>query len=374
MDAVGPSPDLRIAFEPRAIARRLAIPAALAAVVVAALVVAGGPLQTFADALRRALDADPRWVVAAIGFELASFVGYVLLLWLVAGRVSRRMNLRASAEVTLGGAGATRLLPTAGVGGAALTLFALRRSGMATKDAARTLFAFLVTLYSVFLAAIAISGGLLATGLVHSSGSPAVAAVPGALAALAIVTCLWLGYRARSQEEALRPGRIGALLSGGRLVGGGVRDGLVMLRRPDPRALGAVAWWVFDGAVLWAMLHAFGAPPSLAVVALAYFLGQAGNTLPIPGAVSGGIVGVLVAFGVGADVALASVLAYRSVAIWLPAGIGLATLPSLRATLARWKDEDAAEQAQPACRVMPPVELFPAAPACVVPAREPIAA
>jgi Zn-dependent alcohol dehydrogenase len=56
--------------------------------------------------------------------------------------------------------------------------------------------------------------------------------------------------------------------------------------------------------------------------------------------VSGGIVGVLVAFGVGADVALASVLAYRSVAIWLPAGIGLATIPSLRATLARWKAED----------------------------------
>ncbi len=147
-----------------------------------------------------------------------------------------------------------------------------------------------------------------------------------------------LGYRARGMTDALRPGRIGALLSGGRLIGGGVRDGLVMLRRPDLRMLGAVAWWVFDAAVLWAMLHAFGAPPSLAVVALAYFLGQAGNTLPIPGAVSGGIVGVLVAFGVGADVALASVLAYRSVAIWLPAGIGLATLPSLRATLTRWKD------------------------------------
>jgi uncharacterized membrane protein YbhN (UPF0104 family) len=377
MDAVGPSPDLRIALEPRAIARRLAIPAALAAVVVAVLVVAGGPLQTFADALRRALDADPRWVVAAVGFELASFGGYVLLLWLIAGRVSSRMNLRASTQITLGGAGATRLLPTAGVGGAALTLWTLRRSGMDTERAARTLFAFLVMLYSVFLAAIAISGGLLATGIAHSGGSRAVAAVPGALAALAIVACLWLGYRARSQATALRPGRIGALLSGGRLIGGGVRDGLVMLRRPDVRMLGAVAWWVFDAAVLWAMLHAFGAPPSLAVVALAYFLGQAGNTLPIPGAVSGGIVGVLVAFGVGADVALASVLAYRSVAIWLPAGIGLATLPSLRATLSRWKDEDAAErseQAQPVRRLAPPVEIFPAAPACAAPVREPIAA
>ena len=44
------------------------------------------------------------------------------------------------------------------------------------------------------------------------------------------------------------------------------------------------------------MLHAFGAPPPFAVVVLAYFVGQVGNTIPIPGAVSGGIVGVLVAF------------------------------------------------------------------------------
>jgi hypothetical protein len=233
-------------------------------------------------------------------------------------------------------------------------------------------------LYSVFLAAIAVSGGLLATGVVSSRGSVAIAAVPGALAALAIVACLVLGYRARGMTDALRPGRIGALLSGGRLIGGGVRDGLVMLRRrPDPRVLGALAWWTFDAAVLWAMLHAFGAPPSLAVVALAYFVGQAGNTLPIPGAVSGGIVGVLVAFGVGADVALASVLAYRSVAIWLPAGIGLATIPSLRATLARWKAEDEAGVQVEEVATAQPVELFPVAPApvCAVPVRrEPIAA
>ena len=54
-----------------------------------------------------------------------------------------------------------------------------------------------------------------------------------------------------------------------------------------------------------------------------------------------------------------------------------ATLPSLRATLTRWKDEDAAEQAehaQPVRRLAPPVEIFPAAPACAVPVREPIAA
>jgi hypothetical protein len=93
-------------------------------------------------------------------------------------------------------------------------------------------------------------------------------------------------------------------------------------------------------AVLWAMLHAFGAPPAFAIVVLAYFVGQVGNTIPIPGAVSGGLVGVLLAFGVDADLAIVSVLAYRSIAIWLPAPIGLAALSGLRRTIARWGRED----------------------------------
>jgi hypothetical protein len=89
------------------------------------------------------------------------------------------------------------------------------------------------------------------------------------------------------------------------------------------------------------MLHALGTPPSLAVVVLAYFVGQVANTLPIPGGVSTGMVGLLLAFGVEADLALVSVLAYRSVAIWLPAPIGLAALAGLRQTLGRWAREDA---------------------------------
>jgi hypothetical protein len=89
------------------------------------------------------------------------------------------------------------------------------------------------------------------------------------------------------------------------------------------------------------MLHALGAPPSLAVMVLAYFVGQIANSIPIPCAASGGLVAVLLAFGVEADLALAAVLAYRSVAIWLPAPIGLVALAGRRRTFARWADEDA---------------------------------
>ena len=326
----------------RALARRAVVPGAVAAVAAAVLVAAGGPAQTFAHALSRAVEADPRWVVAAAGFEILSFVGYVALLWLVAGRATPKMGVRESVEVTLGGAAATRLMPTGGVGGAALTLWALRRTGLDARHAGRTLLAFLVVLYAVFLGAIAVSGALLALGAVDAHGPPALTAVPATLAALAIGTALALGlrHRARGARGATAPvPATGRVRSAAGLLGEAVDEALRVVASGDLRLLGALVWWACDAAVLWAMLDAFGAQVPLLVVVLAYFVGQAGNLIPIPGAVSGGIGGVLLAFGVDADLAIVSVLGYRAVAIWLPAPIGLAALASLRTTLARWAAE-----------------------------------
>jgi len=325
----------------RALARRAALPAAVAAGAAAAVVVLGGPLETFADALRRAVEADPGWVAMAAGFELLSFAGYVALLWLVGGRASDRLGLRESAQITLGGAAATRLLPTAGAGGAALTLWALRRSGLATRGATSTLLTFLVLLYSVFLGSVALGGTLLALDGGHPA---ALTTLPAALAGLGVLLALAAAW--------LRPADgAGRLRTAAAVLGGAVRDALAHLRSADPRLLGALIWWGFDLAVLWAMLNAFGVAPPLAVVVLAYFIGQVGNTLPIPGAVSGGLVGALLAFGVQADLAIVSVLAYRAVAIWLPAPIGLMALGPLRRTLARWGRED---EAPPVLEVVPP--------------------
>lgn len=331
-----PAEDLTLGtLDLRALARRAALPAAAAAALIIAVVVLGGPLQAFADALRRALDADPVWVVGAGAFELLSFGGYVMLLWLVGHRASARLGLRETTQITLGGAAATRLLPTAGAGGAALTLWALRRSGLGTRGATRTLLTFLVLLYSIFLASVAVTGTLLAL-----EGQPlALTELPAALATLGILLPL--------AAAALRPSGSGRVQVAGAVLGGAVRDAIAHLRSFDARLLGAFAWWGFDMAVLWAMLHAFGAPPALEVVVLAYFLGQVGNTIPVPGAVSGGLVGALLAFGVDADLAIVSVLAYRAIAIWVPAPVGLVALSALRRTMAAWSREDKPAAVQP---------------------------
>jgi putative heme transporter len=347
-EITAPEPTALPALNPRLLARRLALPAALVAAAIVGVLLGAGRVHVFADTLRRALGVKPGWVAIGVAFESVSLLGYVLLLSLVAGRATPRIRVRESAQITLAGAAATRLLPTAGAGGAALALWTLRRTGLRSLAAARTLLTFLVILYSVFLTAIVVAGATLALGLVHADGPVAIGAIPAAGSVVAIGAALALA-RGRSRSRAADVGsagdargrRLARLRGGAHHVGDAVLDACRLVRSGDRRLLGAAAYWIFDAAVVWAALHAFGSAPAIPVVALAYFVGQVANTLPVPGSVSGGMAGVLVAFGVHAEVALPAVLAYRTIAIWLPLPAAVASIPGLRATVARWSREDA---------------------------------
>jgi uncharacterized membrane protein YbhN (UPF0104 family) len=269
--------------------RRVRVPALVLAAAITLALVLGGPATALLHALQRVVQADPAWALAAAGFEVLSFTGYIALLDHVTG-----LGRRDSYRTTLAGAAATRLLPTAGAGGAALTLWVLKRTG---RGGAHTLLTFLVLLYAVFLTALA--------GAALAAGQP----IPAIVAAVALVAAPFV--------PKLRDA---------------VRSAGEHLRRPHPALLGAPAWWVFDCAVLWAAFHAVGAPPELGVLALGYFLGQVANTIPLPGAASSGMIGTFVALGVAPELALAAVLAYRAIAIWLPAPAGAHALAQLRKT------------------------------------------
>jgi hypothetical protein len=120
----------------------------------------------------------------------------------------------------------------------------------------------------------------------------------------------------------------------------GIRTAIGLVRSRDPYLLGAVAWWGFDLAVLWACFHAFGAVPPHAVIVMAYFVGMIGNTLPLPGGiggVDGGMIGAFSAFGVPVELSVVSVLAYRGIAFWLPTLPGGVAYLQLRRTVQRWR-------------------------------------
>src|SRR5947209_18613617 len=90
----------------RALGRRAALPALIAAIAVAFVLLAGGRMHALAGAVARLFDLTPGWVLVAILFESISLAGYVGLLSLVAGRATPRVGMRESLPMTLARAAA----------------------------------------------------------------------------------------------------------------------------------------------------------------------------------------------------------------------------------------------------------------------------
>jgi len=306
-------------------ARRVALMGGMAVLMVVSAVLLAPAIADLPDAWRRLTNGDPRWLAFALGLEALSFLGHAILLRAVAGDGGGRIGLRASTEITLAGHAATRLFASAGAGGIVLTAWALRRAGMDRAEVTRRMTTFMVLLYGVYMIALLVGGVGLATGLLHGGGSLAITLVPAALGGAVIAVAL--------AAQWLRPPH--RLAAGGQ----GVRDALHLIRTGNLGLLGAIMWWAFDIAVLWAAFRAFGSSPPIAIVVLAYFVGTLANTLPLPGGVGGvegGMVGAFAAFGVDPGMALVAVLAYRVYAFWLPIVPGVISYLTLRKTVANW--------------------------------------
>ena len=326
--------------------------AVFAAVTLGALYYVLPRLAGLDDTWERIQDGDPWWLAAAVTFELLSFASYVALFRRVFVRGESRIGWRESYQITMAGVAATRLFATAGAGGIALTAWALRRSGMTRRQVAASMTTFIVLLYGVYMLALVVVGLGLATELLPGGGSPAITLVPAIFGAVVIVVALALALLPRGveQEEAAPVATGGFARWTARAaavsdpLARGVRGALGLLGRGDPAILAAVGWWAFDIAVLWACFHAFGTPPPTAVIVMAYFVGMAANTLPVPGgigSVDGGMIGALIAFGVDAGLAIVAVLSYRAFAFWLPTIPGTIAYLGLRRTIKGWQLSDA---------------------------------
>jgi uncharacterized membrane protein YbhN (UPF0104 family) len=314
--------------------RQLVLLGASAVVVVAGLVVLAPALAGLPDVWRRIAHGDPWWLALALVMEALSFVGHIVLFRAVSLDGSGRVGMRASTEITLAGHMATRLFASGGAGGIALTAWALKKSGMEARDVAARMTTFLVLLYAVYMGALIFGGVGLATGVLHGGGSPAITLIPAAFGALVVAVV--------ASAQLVRPGasRVRRVLAP---VGEGVRQARGLARSGNPGLLGAIMWWGFDIATLWASFRAFGESPAVGVLVLAYFVGMLANTLPLPGGiggVDGGMIGAFAAFGIDPGLAIVAVLAYRFFAFWLPIAPGALAFASLRRTVARWEAPD----------------------------------
>jgi uncharacterized membrane protein YbhN (UPF0104 family) len=274
----------------------------------------------------------------ALGLEALSFLGYILLFRAVFVGRSGRMGYARSYDITMAGHAATRLLGAAGAGGIALTVWALKREGMSGREVATRMLGFMVLLYGVFVLAVAVTGLGLWSGVLPGGGSAALTLVPAAVAAALAAGAVAAGVLVRRRPAGAPAaselsGARGRLAGAARAVGDGVREAAGVVARRDPRLAGALMWWAFDIGVLWASFHAFGAAPPVAVVVLAYFLGQLGNSLPFVGSVGGvdgGLIAAFVAFGVNPAATVVAVIVYRLFSCWGPTVPGAFAFARLR--------------------------------------------
>jgi uncharacterized protein (TIRG00374 family) len=309
--------------------------------------------------LHRLRGADPRWLGAGVVFEALSLGGYVALFRTVFSCHGARIGWKTSYQITMAGVVATKLFAAAGAGGLALTVWALRASGLDARTVARRMLTFEFFLYGVYAGTLVVVAIGLRAGLFAGSAPWTLTVAPAILGGTAIVALL--SVRALPDDFARRRRPLGGARRGQRLrarlasAPSAVRDALgiafSLISERKPGLIGAVAYWGFDIATLWACFHAFGHPPPVAVIVVAYFVGALANALPLPGGlggVEGGTIGALLAFGTPASLAILAVLSYRLISFWLPTVPGAAAYLQLRRTVGHWRDETEGTRRQPA--------------------------
>jgi uncharacterized membrane protein YbhN (UPF0104 family) len=305
------------------------------------------------DTWHRIEDGRPVWTGAALLLTLGMFGGYVAMFRGVFGRAATQIGWKASYQITMAGLAASRLFAAGGAGGLVLTAWALRRSGMRKRAVADKTISFLVLTYLPYVFAVVVCGFGLHWGLFGGEDPFSLTFVPAVVGVLLLGGVLAVAFiptdLQRRMRGLAREGRLGRLTQqlavAPASTSAGVRDALDHLRSRDPALLGAVLFWAFQIAVLWAAFHAFGDSPPLAVLVQAFFLGMLGNLLPMPGGVGGvegGMVGALSAFGVDFELALVAVLVFRGFTFWLPLIPGVIAYFRLRRTVDGWKQERAA--------------------------------
>jgi uncharacterized membrane protein YbhN (UPF0104 family) len=307
---------------------------------VVALLVVIGLIAALAPGLgdvRRLLaHAEPGWLVAGVALEFLSGVSYIAMFRPV---FCSSVSWRTSWEIGWSELAVGSLVPASGAGGLALGAWILTQGGMPPDKVARRSVAFFLIKSSVNFVAVAVVGTLMALGA-GPRRSLLLTALPAALSVVVIVAVVLLPRIGRGPEADDDDARVRrTVLAVRHAVVDGAREAVQIIRSRNAFVIaGAIGYWAFDNAVLWATYRAFATTVPLTVILMGYLIGQLGGLLPIPGGIGGidgGLIGTLVVYGAPAAATAAAVLAYRVILFWLPLLVGGAAFASLRKGLNR---------------------------------------
>jgi uncharacterized protein (TIRG00374 family) len=308
---------------------------------VVAVVAAVTLLPGLGELRSRLAHASLPWLALGVALKLCSGLGYVAVFRMV---FCRAMSWRVSFQIGMSELGANALIPTGGAGGLALGAWALKRGGMGGEEIAKRTVAFFLLTSLPNVLGVIVLGVALGVGAIGGEGNLLLTLLPAAIAGGAIALAISAGRIAKRLSERMERGRDGEpsrrelfVVKTLGAIGDGVGEALALLREGNAvLILGLIAYLAFDVMIVWATFHSLGPAPPLAILWIAYLIGELGGLIPVPGGIGGvdaGLVGTLALYGVSLTSATGAVLAYRAIALWVPALVGGVAFLALRRTL-----------------------------------------
>ena len=266
------------------------------------------------------------WVIGAVALELVSELGFVFAWRAIVdpdkkleeeGRGNRMADRVAWAQLGSG------VVAGGAYGGMGVGGWILHRFGMPLELIARRQFNLQFLNTTVSALALIVFGVGLAVGVFEGESSLALTLVPAALAVLGVAAVLAIALHAASYAERLHDKRPKVAATIGTLANA-VEDTkrLVVQRGHRATLLAAIVYLGFEVLVLWSAFLAVHARPipGFAVVMMAYVIGALGGSIPLPAALGtvAGIAGMLIAYGVDHNPAVAAVLLHQAIALLVP--------------------------------------------------------
>jgi uncharacterized membrane protein YbhN (UPF0104 family) len=162
-------------------------------------------LSALGPTVHRLRGADPKWLGIGAVLEALSLGGYVALFRTVFSCHDARIGWRASYQITMAGVVATKLFTAAGAGGVALTVWALRASGLDARTVARRVLTFEFILYGVYAMAVVVAGVGLRTRLFAGGAPWTLTVAPAVLGAALIAALISIRALPNGFERRARP-------------------------------------------------------------------------------------------------------------------------------------------------------------------------
>ena len=263
-----------------------------------------------------------KWIGVAVILELLSAAGFVVFFKLVFGA---SLSWGRSTSAALQALGASALLPAGALIGPTIGVCSGDAERRSSSQLTRSTTTFVILTSGPSLIVLIALGLLLWLGLPSGPHQALLTLLPATLA-LALLGVTWAAGRCSNRWRSRRSGGFSRSLTRSvRALTDGITDVRALVCAADWKLLGALAYFAFDNAMLWAAFHAYGRIPPLGVVVMGYLVGSLASALPLPaglGAVDGGLIGALVLYGAAPAPAAAAVLLYRAVSLSLPLALG----------------------------------------------------